>query len=156
MFLSVFSLYLSAWKVTHFVLQGFEDSAWPFVVKNDQHPYSTNWWLYCFECKCKTLLKTCFKSVPVSAPVSVSLSLSLLYSTCTMLSSFQFVRWKAWGGKSRKWNRKYKFREVSVCQAEEANGHYRLDILPTDTPSGACRHQSGMHTTSWLFGPPTG
>jgi len=49
-----------------------------------------------------------------------------------------------------------RFPEVSVCQTEEANGHYRLDILPTDTTSEACRHQSGMHTTSWFCVLPTG
>ena len=66
-----------------------------------------------------------------------------------MLSLCLFVQWKEWIGKSRKEI------EVFACQTDEANGHYRLDILSTDTTSGACHHQSGMHTTSWVCVPPS-
>ena len=33
--------------------------------------------------------------------------------------------------------------------------NYKLDILSTDTTSGACHQQSGMHTTSWVCVPPS-
>ena len=51
---------------------------------------------------------------------------------------------------SKNKNQNYSYAKLT----KPTDSNYKLDILPTDTTSGACHQQSGMHTTIWVCVPP--